>query len=97
MIRRALIVSPDNGAYLDSLGWVFFKKGKHEDALRTLKRADSILKDAVIYDHMAEVYLKLNDFEQAIYHWGLSLKLQPDQEEIKQKIEKVKNIQASKQ
>ncbi len=97
LLRRALILSPENGAYLDSLGWVFYKKGQYEDALKTLKQADSIVKDPVIYDHLAEVYLKLKDFEQALIHWGLALELHPDQENIKKKIEEVKNIQASKQ
>ena len=39
MIGRALQLDPNNGAYLDSLGWVFYRKGKYDDALKELLRA----------------------------------------------------------
>ncbi len=94
MIEKALEVSPDNGGYLDSLGWVYYKKGMYEKALEILTEADKLLKDPVIYDHIGDVHYKMNHTEDAIKYWGLSLKLLPKQEEITRKIDEVKNIQA---
>lgn len=96
MIMHALTISPDNGAYLDSLGWVYYKKGKYKDALEMFIQADAHLKDPVIYDHMGDAYLKLNDTERALKHWELSLKLMPDQDHVIKKINDVRNAQASR-
>ena len=59
LIQKALKKSPSNGAYLDSLGWAYFKQGKLNDALKQLEKAVSYLPDSVeIQDHLGEVYLK---------------------------------------
>ena len=42
-VKQALALDPDNGAYLDTLGWVNFRKGRFEDALRDLLRAEQSL------------------------------------------------------
>jgi predicted Zn-dependent protease len=60
-INTALTAEPDNAAYLDTRGWVYFRQGKYTEALRELKRADGILKDPVIRQHLAAVLLKLGD------------------------------------
>ena len=96
MINHALKLNPDNGAYLDSLGWAYFKKGMYEKAMEILKQADDHLKDPVIYDHLGDVSFKINHLDDAIHYWELSLKLQPEQEEILHKLTEVKSIQASK-
>ena len=96
LVNRALKISPNNGAYLDSLGWVYYKKGMYEKALEALKKADSSLKDPVIYEHLGEVCYKMNRFEEATKYWQLSLDLQPDQKEIVEKLNSIKNIQASR-
>ena len=93
MINQALKIKPDNGAYLDSLGWIYHKKGMDEEALETLKKASDLLKDSVIHDHQGDVYFKLNRIEDAIAHWELSLELAPDQEEVIKKLNDVLNIQ----
>ncbi len=94
LVERALKVSPNNGAYLDSLGWVLYKRGRYEEALETFKEADALLKDPVIYDHMGDTYYKLNKFDEAIEHWKMSLELLPDQKKVLQKIESTQSIQA---
>jgi len=50
--KQALVLEPENGAYLDSLGWFYYKKGKFKEALSHLERAASFLTDPVIYDHL---------------------------------------------
>jgi len=93
LIERALTINPSNGGYLDSLGWVYYKKGMYRKALEVLSEADKYLKDPVIYDHIGDVYHKLNNIEDAVKYWELSLKLHPKQQDVLQKINDVKNIQ----
>lgn len=86
LIEQALKADPDNGAYLDSLGWVFYQKGQYEHALNLLQQADNTLKDPLIYEHIGDVYFKMQKTEDAKKFWTLSLELRPDQEKVKQKL-----------
>lgn len=90
MIKKALQADPGNGAYIDSLGWVYFRRGKFKEAVKELERAGSLLEDPVIYDHLGDAYLKVNDKEKAKLNWQKSLKLSPGQEKIRGKLEKIK-------
>ncbi|MCH9647939.1 MAG: tetratricopeptide repeat protein [Deltaproteobacteria bacterium] len=59
-IQRAVSADPDNGAYVDSLGWVFHQLGRHEEALVQLERASSLVpEDGTILEHLGDVYLSL--------------------------------------
>jgi len=75
MIRKALAADPDNGAYLDSLGWVLFKLGRYEEALPPLEQATkkSIGGDGTVWDHMGDVLLKAMQTEKAIEAWKTAL------------------------
>ncbi|MFT5387468.1 MAG: tetratricopeptide (TPR) repeat protein [Lysobacterales bacterium] len=95
--KLAIKLAPESGAYLDTLGWVYYKRAEYEEARDTLLKADSILKDAVIHDHLGDVYLKLNQLEEAIKYWEKSLELQPDQEKIAHKLNKARNSTAHQQ
>ena len=97
LIQKAIKVAPDNAAYLDSLGWVYYKKAMYDKALEILRKADELLKDPVIYDHLGDVCYKINQTDEAIKYWELSLKLAPDQQDIKEKINNVKNSHVSRQ
>ena len=96
LINRALDINPRNGAYLDSLGWIYYKKGMFDEALETLNRADSILEDPVIKEHLGDVYYKMNRKDEALKNWQISLELLPNQEQVIKKINDVKNTQASR-
>jgi tetratricopeptide (TPR) repeat protein len=70
MIRKAIAEDPENPAYLDSLGWVLFKLGRHEEALPPLeKAAASDSADTTILDHLGDVYFKLKDLKKAEEAW----------------------------
>lgn len=88
MIKKALQLDPDNGAYIDSLGWIYFRRGKFKEAVKELERASSLLEDPVIYDHLGDAYLKVNDREKAKLNWQKSLKLDLGQEKVREKLEK---------
>ena len=90
MIKRALELDPENGAYIDSLGWLYFKQGKTKDAIKELVKAADLLEDPVILEHLGDVYLKTQDFANARSFWEKSLKLDPDQDSVKNKIEDIK-------
>lgn len=87
MIKKALEMDSNNGAYIDSLGWLYFKKGKFKEALNELEKANALLKDPVIRDHLGDVYLKTGQPEKAKAIWQESLKLKSDQSNVKEKLE----------
>lgn len=91
LIRKALSFEPENGAYIDSLGWYYFKKGKFKEAAEKLEKAASCLSDPVIYEHLGDVYLKLGNEENAKLNWDKSLKLDVSQEKVKEKLQKIIN------
>lgn len=90
LIKKALEMEPDNPAYIDSLGWFYFKKGRFREALEQLEKAAALLKDPVIYDHLGDAYFKSGRLKDARLNWERSLELNPDQQGIKEKLEKVK-------
>ena len=92
MIKRALQIEPDNGSYLDSLGWVEFRKGRFDQALADLLRAAKNMEheDAVVFEHIGDVYLKLNRVPQALEAWQKALVLDPKNKNLTEKIESTK-------
>lgn len=92
MIKRALQMEPNNGAYLDSLGWVEFRQGKFEQALADLLRATQNISrdDPVVFDHLGDTYLKLNRMPQALESWQKALVLDPQNKRLADKIDNAK-------
>jgi tetratricopeptide (TPR) repeat protein len=87
LIERALEFDPDNGAFVDSLGWVYFKMGKLEEAIEQLERAAARLDDdPVIFDHLGDAYFKRGEPEKARLNWEHSLTLNPNQPAIQDKL-----------
>lgn len=64
-ISRALAIRPDDSAILDSMGWVKYKMGKLQEALRYLRKAYAQLEDAEIAFHLGEVEWRLGRHEEA--------------------------------
>jgi tetratricopeptide (TPR) repeat protein len=92
MIRRALEMEPNNASYLDSLGWVEFRKGKFDQALNDLLRAAKAADrdDPVIFEHIGDAYFKLNRVPEALESWEKALALDPKNKNLASKIERVK-------
>ena len=73
-LKRALAIDPDNGSYLDSIGWAYFKDGKLDLALDNLKRAaDQLMTNSVVQDHYGEVLFNLGRYDAAIVAWNRAL------------------------
>jgi tetratricopeptide (TPR) repeat protein len=68
----------DNAAYLDSLGWVLFKRKKYKEALAPLLEAVKYEdgQHVEIYDHLGDVYLALGEIEKALEAWKKGLECQ---------------------
>jgi tetratricopeptide (TPR) repeat protein len=80
-LKKALQIDPENGSYLDSLGWAYFKGNQLDLAADSLKRAaDQLRTNSVIQDHYGEVLFKLGRYDEAIAAWTRALS--GDDEEI---------------
>jgi len=74
LIKQALAIETDNPAYLDSLGWAYFKQGKADLARDPLERAASAEPRAsVIQSHLAEAYFRLKRYADAAATWDRAL------------------------
>ena len=83
LLRRANELLPENAAILDSLGWVNFRLGHYEEAIRLLRAALSKLKDSEIAAHLGEVLWVSGNQDEARSIWQQALEDSPDDELIK--------------
>lgn len=87
LVKRALELDPENGAYLDTLGWIYYMQGKHDLALEYLTRALKIIKsDAVIFDHLGDLMKARNNNKEAASYWQKSLAADPGNEALRKKM-----------
>ena len=69
-IKQALSLEPSNGAYLDSLGWAYFKLGKYDLAEESLnKAAVHMSSDPTVQEHLGDLYQKTGRLKLAAAHW----------------------------
>jgi tetratricopeptide (TPR) repeat protein len=74
LVGRALKQEPFNGAYLDSMGWIYYKQNKLTEAEATLRKAvQRDAHDPTIHSHLGDVYAKLGHNEMATAEWEKSL------------------------
>ena len=91
-IKKALEIEPDNGAFCDSLGWFYFKKGDFARALAELMHAAELLTppDPVVYEHIGDTHRALGNISQALSFWQKALALDPQNQDVASKIEQSK-------
>jgi tetratricopeptide (TPR) repeat protein len=89
LIRKALQASPDNPAFLDSLGWVMFRRGDIPGALPYLERAYRIFPDAEIASHWGELLWVSGKQAEARSLWARSLARAPDSKPLRATIERL--------
>jgi tetratricopeptide (TPR) repeat protein len=88
MIAKAIEIEPENGYFIDSLGWAYYQQGKYPEALRELKRAvEKANEDPVILEHLGDAYVKNGLDAEAVATWERALKLDPSADGVKKKIE----------
>ncbi|MDP3531891.1 MAG: tetratricopeptide repeat protein [Alphaproteobacteria bacterium] len=82
LIKKAVALTPDDGAIVDSLGWAYFKLGQIALAQEHLEKAVLLTpNDPQIHDHLGDLYLKLGRVDEARYEWKKSLLFNPSEEE----------------
>jgi tetratricopeptide (TPR) repeat protein len=93
MLTRAVSQEPRNGAYVDSLGWVYYRQGKLDLAEKYLTDAARLLpRDATVHEHLADVLASRGKVEKALEVYRMALTFDPepkDEEKIRSKIAEV--------
>src|SRR5271165_4937155 len=89
-VRRAVALDPQNGAYLDSLGWAYYRLGNYDLAEENLRRAsERIGNDPTVHQHLGELYQKTGrlklaatHFERALEEWNKTIPAEVDTDEV---------------
>ncbi|MED5312176.1 MAG: tetratricopeptide repeat protein [Pseudomonadota bacterium] len=89
LIERAIAISPDDPAIIDSLGWAQFKLGRYEEALTNLRRAYAVFPDAEVASHVGEVLWMMGREQEAVEIWRGALQNQPDSDLIKEVVHRL--------
>ena len=93
LIQKAVDLDPNNGAYLDSLGWAYFKLNRVDEAETYLKKAlDRVRKDPTIHEHLGDVYYQKGQYADARAAWELSLANGQDEEETRKVQKKIDDL-----
>ena len=77
LVERAYKLNTNDPAITDSMGWAYYRQGRHEDALRLLRKAFSLNKDAEIAAHLGEVMWVIGDQDGAKEIWDEALRETP--------------------
>jgi tetratricopeptide (TPR) repeat protein len=86
-IGVALAVEPENPAFLDTRGWIYYQMGRYEEALVDIEAAIALMPDdPTIADHLGDIHLKLGNPAEALHWWKVSLAADPENEQVAEKI-----------
>ena len=78
LIERAIAISPDDPAIIDSLGWALYKVARYEEALVQMRRAFAAFPDDEVASHLGEVLWALGRFDEAMRVWQDALVTDPE-------------------
>ena len=86
--KLGLEIKPNDGYITDSLGWVLYQQGKYQEALEKLVEADKLApKEAVILEHLGDVYRVHSDKKQALDSYQRALE-NNQEENAEQRLQK---------
>lgn len=87
MSKRAVGMEPQNAAYLDTLGWIYYKKGDFDTALEYIHQAvDTGEASAEVYEHLGDVYDALGEESKAREWWEKALELDPERTHLNEQL-----------
>jgi Tfp pilus assembly protein PilF len=87
MVKRALEKEPKNGAFLDTIGWIYYKMGDYELALKYILQAiETRDSSAEVMEHLGDVYDKLGQPENAQKYWQKALDLDRTRKSVQEKL-----------
>ena len=87
LVRKAMKSQPTNPYYIDTLGWIHFKQGRNQAALSELRKAATLSRDGVIWEHLGDVYMALGQPEKARERWLQSLEFDPTLKSVRKKLD----------
>ncbi|MFO1208008.1 MAG: tetratricopeptide repeat protein [Amaricoccus sp.] len=92
MIQKAAKAEPDDGYITDSLGWVYFRLGRYQDAVKPMLRAVELTPDdPIINDHLGDVLWMVGRKREAEFQWRRALSFGPaddlDMDRIRKKLD----------
>ncbi|MBL1434990.1 MAG: tetratricopeptide repeat protein [Rhodobacteraceae bacterium] len=80
MIETAVNAKPDSGAIADSLGWVYYRLGRFEDAETAMETAVKLLPvDPILSDHFGDVLWMVDRKREARFQWRRALSFDPEE------------------
>lgn len=93
LTRRAVSLDPDNGSYVDSLGWTYYQLGRYDQARGYLERASRLEpEDATLQEHLGDVYVALGQKERAREAYRRAVELDDDNlEKVRQKLDQLED------
>ena len=87
--KKALEIEPDNAAFLDTMGWIYYRMENYNLAENYIKNSIKIDNtNSIVLEHLADVYIKKNNINNAIKYYKLALKNDPNNFETQLKIDK---------
>jgi len=89
MSKKALDLNPQEGTFLDTYGWILYKKGDYTRAKGYVQKAIELAganADGTLYDHLGNIYYKLNDTNKALENWKIAKEKKADDPELDKKI-----------
>jgi tetratricopeptide (TPR) repeat protein len=89
LIERAIAISPEDPAIIDSLGWTLYKVGRYEEALVQMRRAFAAFPDDEVASHLGEVLWALERFDEAMRVWQDALETDPQSPLIAEAMERL--------
>ena len=90
LAERAITIEPDNAAYLDTVGWIYYKMEIYDKAQEYLEKSLKINEDnPVILEHMGDIYHKLDATEEALFLYEKVLIKELDNNNIQVKINQI--------
>ncbi|MBP2681245.1 MAG: Tetratricopeptide 1 repeat-containing protein [Candidatus Krumholzibacteriota bacterium] len=97
LIGKALASEPQNGYYMDSLGWVFFMRGDYPRAIEELEKAAAVTRDdPVILEHLGDAYRAVERYREALDAYEKSKDLEKKNGDIERKIDETKKKRRGK-
>lgn len=89
LARQAVEAQPENASYLDTLGWVYYRMGRFEEAERYIRQAiEAGEPSAILHEHLGDVYAAMNDPARALEQWSIALDLDSSNSALREKIER---------
>jgi len=84
--KKAIALEPGNSAYLDTIGWIYFKLGQLDFALKYIQESVEIENtNAVVLEHLGDILISDSRFSEAVNYYKKAYELDQKNERLKEK------------